>query len=160
MIRSARDSLYTSYPPTIRKNMWSLANFELYFLHLANVLLKDKESARDNHVLTCNCAKLFTDLKKFTDRISFYIHLITNLPRNLRKKNLIGSYLTELWLWVCGPLFCPPYIWRYRNFLITVWDRWKEAFMPKTSSIRPVESIQYRLVTDTRRQHRPYTALA
>jgi len=29
----------------------------------------------------------------------------------------------------------------------TVWDRWKEASMPRTSSIRPVVSIQYRLVT-------------
>ena len=28
------------------------------------------------------------------------------------------------------------------------WNRWKEASMPKTSSIRPVVSIQYRLVTD------------
>ena len=32
----------------------------------------------------------------------------------------------------------------------TVWDRSKEAFVPKTSSIRPVVSIQYRLVTDRR----------
>jgi len=30
----------------------------------------------------------------------------------------------------------------------TVWDMWKAAFVPKTSSIRPVMSIQYRLVTD------------
>jgi len=29
-----------------------------------------------------------------------------------------------------------------------VWNRWKEASMPKTSSIRPVVSIQYRLVKD------------
>ena len=28
----------------------------------------------------------------------------------------------------------------------TVWDRWKKASVPKTSSIRPVVSIQYRLV--------------
>jgi len=31
-----------------------------------------------------------------------------------------------------------------------VWDRWKEAAMPKTSWIRPVVSIQYQLVTDGR----------
>jgi len=30
----------------------------------------------------------------------------------------------------------------------TVWDTWKEASMPKTSSIRPDVSIQYRLVTN------------
>ena len=56
-------------------NIWQSYKQErgclIYFAHLANVLLKDKESARDSHVLTCNCAKLFTDLKKFTDRISF-----------------------------------------------------------------------------------------
>jgi len=45
------------------------------------------------------------------------------------------------------PNFC-----RYRNFLITqkVWARWKEACVPNTSSIRPVVSIQHRLVTDRR----------
>jgi len=32
--------------------------------------------------------------------------------------------------------------------LTDLWDRWKEASVPKTSSIRPVVSIQYRLVTD------------
>jgi len=32
----------------------------------------------------------------------------------------------------------------------TVWDRWKEASMPKTSSIRLVVPIQYWLVTDGR----------
>jgi len=32
----------------------------------------------------------------------------------------------------------------------TVWDRWKEASMPKKSrSIRPIVSIQHRLATDT-----------
>jgi len=37
------------------------------FVRLANTLLKDKESARDNHVLASNFAKYFADLKKFTD---------------------------------------------------------------------------------------------
>ena len=30
----------------------------------------------------------------------------------------------------------------------TVWDRWKEASMPQNNSIRPVVSVQYRLVTE------------
>jgi len=29
----------------------------MHFAHLANTLLKDEESARDNHVLACNFAK-------------------------------------------------------------------------------------------------------
>ena len=41
-----------------------------------------------------------------------------------------------------------PSFWRYPYFLTTLWDGWKEASMPKTSSIRPVVSTQYRLVTD------------
>jgi len=32
----------------------------------------------------------------------------------------------------------------------TVWDRWKEASVPNTSSICAVVSMQYRLVTDGR----------
>ena len=40
------------------------------FARLANTLLKDKESARDNDVLACNFGQIFTDLKKFTDRLS------------------------------------------------------------------------------------------
>jgi len=31
-----------------------------------------------------------------------------------------------------------------------MWDRWKEAPAPKKSSIRPVVSVQYRLVTHGR----------
>jgi len=34
----------------------------------------------------------------------------------------------------------------------TVWDRWKEAPVPKTSSIHSAFSIELRLVTDTDRQ--------
>jgi len=30
----------------------------------------------------------------------------------------------------------------------TVWDRWKESFVPKIGSIRPVVSKHCRLVTD------------
>ena len=40
--------------------------------------------------------------------------------------------------------------YRYPNFHNTVWDRWKEAPLPRTSSIRPVVSIQNRLVTEGR----------
>jgi len=29
-----------------------------------------------------------------------------------------------------------------------MWDKWQEASMPKASWIRPVISLQYRLVTD------------
>ena len=29
----------------------------MHFAHLANTLLKDEESARDNHVFACNFAK-------------------------------------------------------------------------------------------------------
>jgi len=31
----------------------------MHFARLANTLLKDEESARDNHVLACNFAKYF-----------------------------------------------------------------------------------------------------
>jgi len=36
----------------------------------------------------------------------------------------------------------------------TVWDGWKEAHMPKTSSIRSTVSIEHRLVTDGQTQYR------
>ena len=36
----------------------------------------------------------------------------------------------------------------------TVWDRYKEASVPRISSIRPVVSIQYRLVADGRTDRR------
>ena len=47
-----------------------------------------------------------------------------------------------------------PYFWTYPNFLITQCG--KEAFMPKPSSIRPVVSIKYRLVTVGRREGRAH----
>ena len=37
-----------------------------------------------------------------------------------------------------------PHFWRYPNCLITVWDRWKEAFMPNTCFSCSVVSIQCR----------------
>jgi len=42
-------------------NIWQSYKQEsgclVHFAHLANTLLKDEESARDNHVLACNFAK-------------------------------------------------------------------------------------------------------
>jgi len=37
----------------------------MLFARLANTLLKDEESARDNHVLACNC-EIFTDFIFFS----------------------------------------------------------------------------------------------
>jgi len=53
----------------------------LVFARLANTLLKDQESARDNHVLVCNFARYFKNV--FTDRRSnkpFLICLLTTPP--------------------------------------------------------------------------------
>jgi len=33
----------------------------VHFVRVATTLLKDEESARDNHFLACNVAKMFTD---------------------------------------------------------------------------------------------------
>jgi len=52
-------------------------------VRLANTLLKDEESARDNDVLACNFAKYLPIVKKFTDRLSnkpFLIWLLTTPP--------------------------------------------------------------------------------
>ena len=52
----------------------------MHFARLANTLLKDEESARDNHVFACNFAKYSPKM--------FNVHLTANLPRNLpAKKN-------------------------------------------------------------------------
>ena len=57
------------------------------FAGLANTLLKDEESARDNHVFACNFAKYSLTLKFFfTLRLSnkpFLIWLLTN-PSHLK----------------------------------------------------------------------------
>ena len=45
------------------------------------------------------------------------------------------------------------YLWRVPEFPFSImWDGWKEAHMPKTSSIRSAVSIELRLVTDTDRR--------
>jgi len=52
-------------------------------VRLANILLKDEESARDNHVLACNFAKYSPILIFFTHRLSnkrFLIWLLTTPP--------------------------------------------------------------------------------
>jgi len=36
----------------------------MHFARLANTLLKDEESARDNHVVACNFAKLYLPILK------------------------------------------------------------------------------------------------
>jgi len=38
----------------------------MHFARLTNTLLRDEESARDNHVLACNFAK-YLPIKKITD---------------------------------------------------------------------------------------------
>jgi len=56
----------------------------MHFAHVANTLLKDEESARDNHALACNFAKYSPIFKKsFTSRLSnklFLIRLLTTPP--------------------------------------------------------------------------------
>jgi len=51
-------------------NIWQSYKQErgclMHFARLATALLKDKESARENHVFACNC-QIFTDFIIFTD---------------------------------------------------------------------------------------------
>jgi len=54
----------------------------MHFARLANTLLKDEESARDNHVLACNFAKYFKYLpilkKSLTDSALNLSYLVIN----------------------------------------------------------------------------------
>jgi len=56
----------------------------VHFVRLANALLKDEESARDNHVHACYFAKyspiLFFFTDKLNDKPSFLIWLLTTPP--------------------------------------------------------------------------------
>jgi len=55
----------------------------MHFARLANTLLKDEESARDNHVFACKFAKKLPILIFFTLRLSdkpFLIWLLTTPP--------------------------------------------------------------------------------
>ena len=66
----------------------------MQFARLANTLVKDEESARDNHVLACNFAK-YLSFKKFSDRLSnkpFLIWLLTTTPH----LKIICSYTVTL----------------------------------------------------------------
>ena len=56
----------------------------MHIARLANTLLKDGESAQDNHVLACNSAKYSPIFKKiFTDRLSNKPFLIWLLNHTL-----------------------------------------------------------------------------
>jgi len=68
-------------------NIWQSYKEErgclMHFARLANTLLKDEESARDNHVFACNFAKYSPILIFFTHRLSnkpFLIWLLTTPP--------------------------------------------------------------------------------
>ena len=68
-------------------NIWQSNKQErdclVHFVRLANGLLKDEESARDNHVLACNFAKYSPTLNFFTHRLSnktYLIRLLTTPP--------------------------------------------------------------------------------
>ena len=66
----------------------------MQFARLANTLVKDEESARDNHVLACNFAK-YLSCKKCSDRLSnrpFLIWLLTTTPH----LKIICSYTVTL----------------------------------------------------------------
>jgi len=69
-------------------NIWQRYHQErgclAHFARLANTLLKDGESARNNHVLAGNFAKYSPFLIFFTDRLRnkpFLIWLLTTQPR-------------------------------------------------------------------------------
>jgi len=54
----------------------------VHFARLANILLKDEDSARDNHVVACNFAK-YSPIKKFrseTQQETFLMGLLTTPP--------------------------------------------------------------------------------
>jgi len=55
----------------------------MHLVRLANTLLKDEESTRDNNVLACNFAKLI-----FTNTDFLELHLTATLPRNLPVKKI------------------------------------------------------------------------
>ena len=71
-------------PPRQTRQDCHFVRQDCHFVRLANTLLKDGESARDNHVLACNFAKYSPILIFFTARLSnksFLIRLLTTLPR-------------------------------------------------------------------------------
>jgi len=73
----------------------------MHFVWLANTLLKDGESARNNHVLACNFCQIFTDFRLFfTRRLSnkpFLIWLQTTPPH----LNCVATLPCNLSLMAC-----------------------------------------------------------
>jgi len=72
----------------------------VHFARLANTLLQDEESARDNRVLACNVAKYSPTLLFFTQRLSnkpFLIWLLTT-PPHLKYAATLPCNLS---LWAC-----------------------------------------------------------
>ena len=72
-------------------NIWQSYKQErgclMHFARLANTLLKDGESAPDNHVFACNFAKYSPIKQKFTNRLSikpFLIWILTTPPAELQ----------------------------------------------------------------------------
>ena len=66
----------------------------MHFMRLANTPLKDGESARNNHAVSCNFAKYSAILICFTHRLSnkpFLIWLLTTPPQNQHCANCIGT---------------------------------------------------------------------
>ena len=94
-------------------NIWQSYKQErgciMHFTRLANTLLKDEESGRNNYVLACNFAKYSPILIFFTRGLSnklFLIWLLTILPHLKHAATLPWYYFfTELWPRVCGPVF-------------------------------------------------------
>jgi len=79
-------------------NIWQSYKKErgclVYFAHRANTLLKDEESARDNHVLARNFSKSLPIEKQFTDRFSnkpFLTWLLSTLPHLIYVATVPGS---------------------------------------------------------------------
>ena len=78
-------------------NIWQSYKQErgclMHFAHLANTLLKDEESARDNHVLACNSAK-YSPIKKnsLTDSTPPHLKYVATLPCNIS----LMDYFTDI----------------------------------------------------------------
>ena len=66
-----------------------------HFARLANTLLKDEESARDNRVLACNFAK-YLPIKKITDRLSYKPFLICILYTWRQNRHMFVQLPTDV----------------------------------------------------------------
>ena len=105
-------------------NIWQSYKQErgclMHFARLANTLLKDEESARDNHVFVYNFAKYSPILIFFTIRLSnkpFLIWLLktpthlkyvnANLPQNLPVKKIVNRLRFDIMVMSLWPRFWP-----------------------------------------------------